>query len=488
MLKQKDVYRAFYTSDTRLVKYMIDLLSPQDGDECLEPSAGNGFFVDGLLETGKRLNINALELSPEASAFLENKYQNKPNVLVQHKNFFDLSDDLFVQNQYFDKIIANPPYGGWLEYTQRKSLKLQFPDLYVKETYSLFIAQSLERLKPNGVGVFIVPETFLYLHLHLGLRKRILRDAQMVSIDVFPSSFFPNVQFGYAKLCIIKIKKQPSSPSDTFHVQHCQRIEELLERRGSTLCVQVAQVLAAPDLGVPLAESIPPLSTAVVLGELADCVTGFYSGEDGKYLYRTADNQKKANKYQCITPEQLALQPPDLSGYTASQCFIPVLKGGGHHYLKPLLWCMNWSKEAVKAYKTSPKARFQNSQFYFRQGIGFPMVSSGKATASLIQAGWLFDQSVVGIFPKNSLHLGFLLAFLNSQICWRLLRQINPSANNSANYLRRLPICLPAEPELEWFNSTVMRHIETLKAGQTDDTTRELLNQKITELYSLHLN
>jgi adenine-specific DNA-methyltransferase len=486
MIRVKDVYRAFYTSDTRLVAYMVELLGLQDGDMCLEPSAGNGFFIDGLLETGKHLTINAIELSAEASAFLKNKYQTRPNVVVQHQDFFELTNNLFETNQYFDKIIANPPYGGWLEYDQRKSLKLQFPDLYVKETYGLFIAQSIERLKPNGVGVFIVPETFLYLHLHLGLRKRILRDAQIVSIDIFPSSFFPNVQFGYAKLCIIKLKKQPSKPTDTFFVQHCQKPEELLEHRGKKFVVQMARVLATPELSIPLSEPLELVGLTTTLGDLADCVTGLYTGEDSKYLYRTAANPKKANKYRHVSPEQLATQAPNLQGFSTEPCFVPVLKGGGFHYLKPLLWCIDWSQEAVASYKTSPKARFQNSQFYFRQGIGFPMVSSGKATASLIQAGWLFDQSVVGVFPKNSLHLGFLLAFLNSRVCWQLLRQINPSANNSANYLRRLPIHLPSEQELNWFNQTVLAHIEKLKAGNNDQQTPTLLDQKITELYSLN--
>jgi adenine-specific DNA-methyltransferase len=108
------------------------------------------------------------------------------------------------------------------------------------------------------------------------------------------------------------------------------------------------------------------------------------------------------------------------------------------------------------------------------------------ARGLLIQAGWLFDQSVVGVFPKNSLHLGFFLAFLNSRVCWQLLRQINPSTNNSANYLRRLPICLPNPEELAWFHKTVMLHVKTLQAGQTHNQTQELLDQKITELYSLN--
>ena len=38
----------------------------------------------------------------------------------------------------YDRIIANPLYGGWIDYDRRKQLKRLYPVLYVKETYSLF--------------------------------------------------------------------------------------------------------------------------------------------------------------------------------------------------------------------------------------------------------------------------------------------------------------------------------------------------------------
>lgn len=119
----------------------------------------------------------------------------------------------------------------------------------------------------------------------------------------------------------------------------------------------------------------------------------------------------------------------------------------------------------MQNYRINSKARFQNKDYYFRRGIGFPMVSSGRATASVIHDSWLFDQSVVGVFPKDSALFGFLMAFLNSRICWRLLRQINPSTNNSAKYLRRLPILLPASDCLGWFNDLVSIYLIKLESS-----------------------
>ena len=120
------------------------------------------------------------------------------------------------------------------------------------------------------------------------------------------------------------------------------------------------------------------------------------------------------------------------------------MRGGAEPYVKPTKWFVDWSVAAISEYarKGSNPARFQNSSFYFREGIGVPMVASGRITGALLE-NRIFDQGIVGIFPYDeSLNL-FLLGFFNSTIATDLVRQINPTANNSANYIKRLPVIIP---------------------------------------------
>ena len=51
----------------------------------------------------------------------------------------------------------------------------------------------------------------------------------------------------------------------------------------------------------------------------------------------------------------------------------------------------------------------------------------------------LFDQSIVGIFPKNPKLKTYILAFLNTKICSDFIQAINHTANNSANYIKKIP-------------------------------------------------
>ena len=144
---------------------------------------------------------------------------------------------------------------------------------------------------------------------------------------------------------------------------------------------------------------------------------------------------------------------------------------------------MNWSKEAVNHYKTDKKARFQNPQYYFKFGVGIPMISSSSITASLIE-NKLFDQSIVGIFPKEISFTYYLLAFFNSPTCNKLIRTINPSANNPANYIKKIPFVLPTNEQKVFIDTRIQTILDEIKErGQYNETLEKELNQFIEAIY-----
>ena len=154
-------------------------------------------------------------------------------------------------------------------------------------------------------------------------------------------------------------------------------------------------------------------------------------------------------------------------------------------YFKPDNWYIDWSIPAVKDYKTNKKARFQNSKYYFKFGIGVPMVTSSHITAALIE-NKLFDQSIVGIFPYDKKYVYYLLAFFNSPTCNTLIRTINPSANNPANYLKKIPFIEPKEDELKSINELVIEILEELKAtGRVNNLKEQKLFNIIKDIYGI---
>ena len=111
------------------------------------------------------------------------------------------------------------------------------------------------------------------------------------------------------------------------------------------------------------------------------------------------------------------------------------------------------------------------------------MISSSSITASLIE-NKLFDQSIVGVFPKDENLTYYLLAFFNSPTCNKLIRTINPSANNPANYIKKIPFIRPDEGILEEVTNHVIEIVSSIKKhGSLNENTETHLNTIFKNLY-----
>jgi len=449
------IFQKYYTKSNEIVNYMINKLSLQPNSLVLEPCAGDGVFVDSLLEKENNVKIDIFELDTEEANKLKKKYKNRNNVSIQnedtllYKNFINGSC-----NNKYDFIIANPPYGAWQDYNKREKLKTIYPKLYVKETYTTFLFLCLKLLKEEGRLVFITPDTYLNLHMHTYLRKIILQNALVEEIVIFPSNFFPGVNFGYSKMSIITLLKTSNIAAIYNNkikiIDNLKAVNELISNNDArTTIINQKDIIKNNTYAFIFSNNkyfeLLVKYSSIRVGDIANCVTGIYTGNDKKYIKVKEHSVRNSKDYKIISDDEIYKEGLDINidGIcNDNSSYIPIMKGGNTKYIKQNLWYINWSKEAVSFYRTDKKSRFQNSQYYFKQGIAVPMVSSNSVTASLLD-NRIFDQSIVGVFPKEEKYILFLLAFFNTSICTELLRMINPSANNSANYIKKLPIIIP---------------------------------------------
>jgi adenine-specific DNA-methyltransferase len=500
MLNEVKIYQAFYTKSTPIVDYMVEKLNLQPSDKVFEPCGGDGVFVTALLDKNEFAHIDICELNPLSVEVLQNKFSTYKNVNIKACDTL-LDHELSFNSKfggYYDKIIANPPYGAWQDLEKRALLKKMYPALYTKESYALFLFRCIELLKEDGILSFIIPDTFLNLHSHKAIRRHILTKTKIKELALFPSSYFPGVNFGYANLSIITLQKTFSPAvcaNNTFNVlTNFSAVEQLSDIKKEELKIYTFKqqdILSNPDFAFLISDNSSISKTinhaTLKIGDIANCVTGFYSGDDKTFLQVISPELKNGKNYNLVDKNAInqAYKNEEnmLEGIENEQHFIPIVKGGNVKYLKPEGWFMNWSKEAVLHYKKDKKARFQNPQYYFRFGIGVPMISSSSITASLIE-NKLFDQSIVGIFPKDEQLTYFLLAFFNSTTCNKLIRTINPSANNPANYIKKIPYIEPSSADkeiIEHWIKNILTSIATI--GHYDREFEDKINEKFKEIY-----
>ena len=517
VLPQKHL-QSYYTTSLPIVQYMASMLDVQPDMRILEPSAGKGALIDAIVEryTDTHFQIDAFDIDHEAVAYLQERYCENAQITIAKRDvLIDTELHWYAStNGVYDRIIANPPFGAWQSPERRKHLKNLFSDFYVKETYSLFLILALRLLRESGKMVFIVPDTFLSLTMHTALRAALLKESRIIEIVLFPSSFFPSISFGYANLCIITAEKcndKQACLSNSMHIiqglhsvqdlstlakadrlypQHIMKLEatqqEFYDTKGHRFfCTQDVKVYQYFQS-----------SRQMLVSDVADCVTGFYSGNDKLFLRRSSENPK-GNRYDILEKEMIVGEEEQkqelerygslLNGFAGERRFLPFVKGGNMRYHKPDWWFMNWSKEAVTEYRISKKSRLQNTSYYFREGIAVPMVSSSSITASLLRKR-LFDQSIVGVFLRdsNSEMLMYLLAFFNSPVCNTLIRSVNRTANNSANYIKQIPLIIPSDTVLSDIAATVQDIIDEIStSGNYNQAKENHIHQYISELYDI---
>jgi tRNA1(Val) A37 N6-methylase TrmN6 len=189
-----------------LASRLVDQLSLTKDDRVLEPSFGSGNFLIPLIRrfvalhegTAKeRLhkvltqNVFGVELDPEMYRTAISRIVDEFGVLPSDANLVN-ADFFRVEyfDGFFDLVVGNPPFGGTFDPDIEDLLDRRFGrwngHKLKKETYSFFIAKSLEVLATDGELVFITSDTFLTIRTMSGLRQKLM-DLCAVKVEILPS-------------------------------------------------------------------------------------------------------------------------------------------------------------------------------------------------------------------------------------------------------------------------------------------------------------
>lgn len=320
----------------------------------------------------------------------------------------------------------------------------------------------------------------MFLNLHTKLRELLLTATKIQEIITFPSSFFPGVSFGYSNLSIITLERSNAEAALSNKVHIIQgfhspsEFKTLYENRLLPNYLRTYDLMQSDIFsneqhrfilaGTNVTSTIK--DTTCKLGDVADIVTGFYTGDNKRFIRALDDSVKGSKNYDKID-QDLVYNCVSLNGIpSVDEGYIPYIKSSSPTRYGRMLdtWFVRWDEDTIKYYNNSKKARFQNALFYFKRGIAIPMVKSNQIKAFLIE-NRVFDQSIVGIFPKDPSKLLYILALMNSDAINELLHVINPTANNSANYVKQIPYKEPSKETLKMVSDKVNEILKNMNEG-----------------------
>ena len=195
-----------FRTPRHIIDFIIQIVNPQKNETVLDPACGtSGFLISSYkhiltqnthLRTGDKLNalerkqvgnnLVGYDIDPAMSRIsLVNMYLH--NFASPNISEYDTLSSEEKWNEYFDVILANPPFfsptGGIKPHSR----------FGVKSTRSevLFIDYIMEHLKPNGRAGIIVPEGIIFQagQAYKTLRKKLVEN-YLVGVISLPSGIF----------------------------------------------------------------------------------------------------------------------------------------------------------------------------------------------------------------------------------------------------------------------------------------------------------
>lgn len=192
----------FYTPRA-VTDFMAKMIKPQIGEKMADFACGTGgFLTSWLKELQPQIKTTADRKAFGTSIYGIEKKQFPymlciTNLLlhdvdtprVYHDNsllrkVLDYTDD-----DRFDVVLMNPPYGG----SEKNEVKSNFPaDLASSETADLFMSVIMYRLKQNGRAAVILPDGFLFGtdNAKINIKKKLLGEFNLHTVIRMPGSVF----------------------------------------------------------------------------------------------------------------------------------------------------------------------------------------------------------------------------------------------------------------------------------------------------------
>ena len=192
----------FYTPRA-VTDFMAEMIRPKIGERMADFACGTGGFITSWLKALAPQAKSVADRERYAASVHGIEKKQFPYMLcvtnlllhdvdvpqVYHANSL-LRDVLdYTEDDRFDVILMNPPYGG----TEKAEVKNHFPaDLAGSETADLFMSVIMYRLKKTGRAAVVLPDGFLFGtdNVKMAIKRKLLKEFNLHTVIRLPGSVF----------------------------------------------------------------------------------------------------------------------------------------------------------------------------------------------------------------------------------------------------------------------------------------------------------
>ncbi len=199
----KQKLRGAYYTPIQLANEMVSLFASEKISSVLEPSCGDGVFLDSLAQQGllaRIKNVTAVEIEPGEARKVKKRFAGNAAVNVMNEDFFDFYKRCY-SNEKYDLILGNPPYIRY-QYLSEKQRNIQSQILMdhgmksnkLINAWVCFVVACVQMLAEQGKIALVIPAEILQVVYAEDLRLFLSNQLSRITLITFEKLVFPEIE------------------------------------------------------------------------------------------------------------------------------------------------------------------------------------------------------------------------------------------------------------------------------------------------------
>lgn len=347
----------------------------------------------------------------------------------------------------YDAVIANPPYmgGKGMNTALKDFAKKKFPDSK-SDLFAMFVERGFAWCKDSGFNSMVTMQSWMFLSSYEVMREKLLQDRTIQTMAHLGARAFPEIsgEVVQATAFVMQGKHLDGFKPVFFRLvdtEQNQKENELkagLNRFDSTIQDDFKKIPGSP-VAYWVSNNVQKIfEDNPKLDSLARPRQGMASSDDKRFVRVWHEVSFKTVGLGFFNRNE-AIQ--------SFKKWFPYDKGGNFRkWYGNNEFIVNWEKDGkeVLDYAASlygsPTRTIKNISMYFKKGITWTAITSGKLSVRYTPEGHIFSNAGMKLFNDNDKNLYFNLAFLNSKVSEYLVSCLSQTLNFDQGIIAKLPI------------------------------------------------
>ena len=440
-------------------------------------------YLKEIFESGKEFgsliqvkNIDWTNLRKSLQNILEKSKTTLTDVVINEvisKDLMALVNQAELLSKKYSTVVTNPPYMNKFEKSLKDFAKKYYKD-YSKDLFSMFIYRNFDFCDENGYNALMTPFVWMFIKNYENLRKFIINNKSISTLIQLEYSAFSEAT---VPICTFVLSN--------FDKNYVGTYLKLSEFTGG-MDVQKEKVLNATTLNTnykffsdtkkynniplyPIAywadeTVVSSFNKGHLLEEETLIKVGLQTGDVNKFIRFWFEVNFNNIEFNCKSCEE--------TNHINKKWF-PYNKGGNYRkWYGNNYHIVNWENNGFEIKNNRNKngklkSRPQNSDFYFKKGLTYSSLSSGKISFRYNTEGFIFDTKGSKCFINNENNFEYIFAFLNNDITMIFLSFLAPTLDFNVGSLKKLPLIYEKKYNEEIYN-IVQENIKITKEEWDD--------------------